>query len=129
MNDSSKQMATDCSQKDAEKILISEKTKDIEKEKKDKIADDDVELRKHSRPYRALLRNRKLALPINESQTNTEHQPSTSNGRSKSLSWYRTTSIRQPQFSSNLFSKRSSRQNRKLSAPVFLSVGRERPKR
>ena len=127
MNDSSKETTTGGSQKDVEKGLISEKAKDIGKENKDKIADDDVELRKHSRPYRSLLRSRKLALPISESQT--ENQQSISNGRSKSLSWYRTTSIRQPQFGSNIFSKRSSKQNRKLSAPLFPSAGRERPKR
>ena len=129
MNDSRKQNNTQENMAGFEKTFISEKSNDIAKENKDKVGDDDVELRKHSRPYRSLMRNRKMAFPISESQQNTANQKSPSNIRSKSLSWYKAGSIYQPQFSSNLFSKLSSKQNGKLSVPLFASFNTERAKR
>ena len=90
--------------------------------------ENDVQLRKQSRS-KLVMRNRKQPMPANIIQNLSTNNPTSSQGRSRSLTWYRTPSILQPPFSSNPFTKRLSRQHKKWSAPITLSSSYRRSKR
>ena len=102
------------------------------KDSKEELVDDEVQLRKHSRAYKSLIRNRKVPIPttmIPSTSATTLSPQTTSSGRSKSLSWYRTNSLLQPQFGSNLFSRKGSKNQRKFSAPINLSLSRNQQRK
>ena len=94
---------------------------------KEEVGDQgEVQLRKQSRS-RLLSRNRKQPIPTTLIQTpTTNHQTPSSYGRSRSLTWYKTPSILPPQFSTNPFARKLSRQHRKWSAPITLSTSTSR---
>ena len=109
-------------------VLKDTSNSDVEaaKEGKNEIAPiSEVNQKKLPRPYKSLARNRKQATSLPNTTTTTS-QPSSSNARSKSLSWYRTGYSQSP-FNS-LFSRKS-RQNRKFSAPITLHSNDRRNKR
>ena len=96
---------------------------------KDEVGDQgEVQLRKQTRS-RLLSRNRKNPIPTTVIQTPTTNHHTASYGRSRSLTWYKTPSILQPQFSTNPFARKLSRQHRKWSAPITLSSINRRTKR
>ena len=109
------------------------------KDVKEDIQDDEVQLRKHSRPYKSIFRSRKSAistttinsLPTSPSVITTLPNPlTTSSGRSKSLSWHRTSNVLYPQFGNNIFSRKGSRHQRKYSAPIeSISLSRNRQRK
>ena len=109
-------------------VLKDTSNSDVEaaKEGKNEIVPiSEVNQKKLPRPYKSLARNRKQATSLPNTTTTTS-QPSSSNARSKSLSWYRTGYSQSP-FNS-LFSRKS-RQNRKFSAPITLHSNDRRNKR
>ena len=113
----------------SEKENFNKDAKDVN----DDIPDDEVQLRKHSRPYKSLIRNRKAAaIPTTTSQSNsiTLQTPlTTPGGRSKSLTWYRTSSLLPPQFGSSIFSRKVPKHQRKISDPTYLSLSKNRQRR
>ena len=88
----------------------------------------EVQLKKQSRS-RLLSRNRKHPISTTLVETPTTNHQTPSQGRSRSLTWYKTTSMLTPQFSSNPFARKLSRQTRKWSAPITLSSNHRRAKR
>ena len=121
---------------------FNDKNENSEKENFDKdakdvredIPDDEVQLRKHSKPYKSFIRNRKAAaiIPTTTSQSNTttlQTPLTTPSGRSKSLTWYRTSSLLPPQFGSSIFSRKVPKQQRKISDPTYLSLSKYRQRR
>ena len=115
--------------KDNKEHVAHNSNKEMKEDKEDQGSDEEVQLRK--RPYKSLMRNRKAAIPttMSSSSTNSTGLPlpqAAPTGRSKSLSLYRTGFLRQPQFGSNLFSRKSSKNQRKYSAPLDLNLSRSR---
>ena len=114
---------------DREKESVNKDGKDLS----DDIPDDEVQLRKHSKPYKSLIRNRKPAtVPTTTSQSNstTLQTPlTTPGGRSKSLTWYKTSSLLPHQFGSSIFSRKVPKHQRKISDPTYLSLSKNRQRR
>ena len=107
--------------------------KEVKESKEEQGSDEDVQLRK--RPYKSLMRNRKAGIPAttNSSPTNATSQPlpqAEPTGRSKSFQLLRPSS-RQPQFGfgSNVFSRKSSKNQRKFSAPLGLILSRSQQRK
>ena len=128
MDDSKNEIEVENYKEENEGESEHEGNKETLKQNGEKQFEDEAQLRKiSSRPYRSVIRSRKHT-------TITNHPPVTNqqgshNGRSKSLTWHRASSIFPHQFGSNLFVRKTSRQNKKLSAPITLSPYKRRHKR